>query len=407
MPDEEDAIIRQAIAQNIGQIKAQQVPRATHKRWKGNEVHTQEQSHLAGRLPAEVRNLIYAYLWEGSGAVTEAGEDVKQPVVETSKEVQNEGVWQQDADEVAKKAPHPLSLLSTCRKIYLDAALFAYSNHTFTIPELDGAATYLALSRLTSPLPELLFNSISRLAYGTPPATPYVFIHHTLYVTHSLLLFPSLRHLEIRMYEDRFLDRRLIHDKDPSVTRARIGSYLKPQKQKPQFVPQWLHEMLDDVLNGRVYVWQKGEKWSVQWPQEEDSECAHIAMMHNTRFPIALEGKLTKRYPGIDPTLMSPCVCGCGAPCWYSASLVQETGRPPVSLQVRYDGDRRTMELRNHKLQLIPRYGLAGPTSALVGRNERMMGFGFDAEGTEFWKRRKAKASWRAAAGRWWRGEGT
>jgi hypothetical protein len=38
-------------------------------------VHLQEQSHLGGRLPAKVRNLIYAFLREEDGAVSENQEE--------------------------------------------------------------------------------------------------------------------------------------------------------------------------------------------------------------------------------------------------------------------------------------------------------------------------------------------
>ncbi|KAF2438576.1 hypothetical protein P171DRAFT_491234 [Karstenula rhodostoma CBS 690.94] len=376
----------------VGHIKEQRVHRPTQRTWKADAVHSQGQSHLAGRLPAEVRNLIYAYLWGDLSAILQEEENeeekevANQPVIETSRGILNDGSYEEDVDTGRS---HPLSLLSTCRKIYLDATLFAFSHHTFKTSMYNVVPTYLALTQLTALLSELHVNAISRLAYDLPFLYPTATNHCATYVTNSLLIFPALTYFEIHT---------------PEVSAARAGALhgRSPVTSPEGFVPLLLSDTLDNIINGHSYMWQKGEKWSVKWPQEDDPDCIHTASMHEfSSTGFVEEGNSKRRYPGIPRRLMSPCVCGCGAPCRNSAVLCHEGGRQPVTLQLKY----HNKEDGSVKPQVERITGLPEGYDfqrTIVG-GSRTMAFEWNAEGTDFWKRHRAKETWSATFARWWK----
>jgi hypothetical protein len=121
---------------------------------------------------------------------------------------------------------HALSLLLTCRKIYLDATLFAFNIRTVTLSKHGLVPTYLALEGLTSLLSEPHPNSIFRLAYDVPYVGPRALVLSVQYFTHSLLIFPALRHLELRITRRQTRVLGVFHDSSPLPCLISSVSYL-------------------------------------------------------------------------------------------------------------------------------------------------------------------------------------
>lgn len=333
-------------------------PPMTPREWSEGKVDEQEQSSFAGKLPAEVRNHIYYWIFRHSG-------DLEEMNIKNSFQVQRDSCSRPAGDEtnaergyyedgntstsstsksLRKKleSAHPLSLLSTCRKVNQEATLLAFHHHTFV--SRKNASAFHNLQYRTSTLSSEQINVISSLAYEVIESHIYYSPHIGSFIASSLLLFPNLANIEVRISK-----RSLI--KVQSLLRPHTNYGFESDNERLNRVPNWLASTIKNVTNGRAFAWQKGQKWSVEWPQEKNGSATLVhflyAVSEHESAARAMEGA-----GGIEP-----CVCGCGKSSWLMADLVQETGRR-VRVRVLFYGSfadaENSRELQNSRVRLIP-----------------------------------------------------
>ena len=353
--------------------KADMTEEATPElRWSSTQVLGQEQSVLAGQLPGEIRNLIYSFVWGDSGL---------EPFARKNTPAAGRDSQRHASSQPAHRG-HPLALLLTCRKINLEATSLAFSLNTFVISRNYKLPTYLSFHQLIAPLPASRVHFLSHLAYdaGTIPccyhgihsptiatdAHPYDTTHLSPVVTHALVLFPALSRLALCV---------------DAHARAHCGhcphndGFLEPPRRAR--VPQWFLRTVAVALNGRMYAWQKGERWSAVWPQEERGG----AVVQDVYGLLGVEGVvgLGEALVGMEECGIEVCACGCGQPSWVVVELVQETGRRVRVGLVHYEKGEEEGEGAE---------GGRDPVREMVrmeGVRVRCEGFG-GRGGKEFWK---------------------
>ncbi|KAF2691417.1 hypothetical protein K458DRAFT_381274 [Lentithecium fluviatile CBS 122367] len=131
--------------------------------WSKEPINEQKQSAFLTRLPAEIRNEIYRYVF-GNSAGLDGESDYNKPSKSPSSQpsISIQGNTCTDSTRTPNhptnppntksgiKSPSPLSLLQTCRLINTEATLLAFSTHTF--PLHRPIPSYHHLLTLTSPL---------------------------------------------------------------------------------------------------------------------------------------------------------------------------------------------------------------------------------------------------------------
>ncbi|KAH7406531.1 hypothetical protein DE146DRAFT_608375 [Phaeosphaeria sp. MPI-PUGE-AT-0046c] len=226
-------------------------------------IHNEQLQSCLFTLAAEIRNDIYLYVFDS------------------------------EFRELLSVESHPLSLLLSCRRIYMEASVLAFATHTFPISyESDLTANIL---------------------------------------TNSILLFPHLRRFEIRVLRGTrsSSDHNWSHDShvDDDLRKGAVRKY----------APPWFaNTILRSVSAGWVHSWQEGQHWKVEWPQLEDwsyfdihEECYTAGNMFLVPY-MRLEAVGNVRGVHL-------CSHSCGQVKWLSADLVRETGRR-VAIDAIYYG---------------------------------------------------------------------
>jgi hypothetical protein len=148
-------------------------------------VNEQIHSSFLTTLPAEIRNQIYIHLFTTSYTQISADDTT--------------------LTDPSPLTPNPLAILLTCRKIYLETALLAFSTHTFHI---TGDSLFSTLRTRTSHLPSPFFDAITFVSF-TPETTNLYNIatsynkfdnrSHAEIISNVILLFPALSRIDVRM----------------------------------------------------------------------------------------------------------------------------------------------------------------------------------------------------------------
>jgi hypothetical protein len=158
-------------------------PRRALGTW--TSVNEQIHSSFLTTLPAEIRNQIYIHLFTTSYTQISADDTT--------------------LTDPSPLTPNPLAILLTCRKIYLETALLAFSTHTFHI---TGDSLFSTLRTRTSHLPSPFFDAITFVSF-TPETTNLYNIatsynkfdnrSHAEIISNVILLFPALSRIDVRM----------------------------------------------------------------------------------------------------------------------------------------------------------------------------------------------------------------
>ncbi|KAF1995824.1 hypothetical protein P154DRAFT_333566 [Amniculicola lignicola CBS 123094] len=274
---------------------------APKKRW---EVHRapidQKKSTFLTKLPAELRNEIYRLVFSG-------------PAV---------GDLEGETPPVKKTPVHPLSLLLACRQINTEATLLAFRTHTFNVTATPSYHTLQQSVRYLSPSQVQAITSISTFQCA----------RSCDFITNTLLLFPTITKVQIGMKRENKLHLS-IHSNEG------LG-YIYGQDFKAdavhKYVPHWFSKALRDMTTGRGFAWQKGQKWTVEWPMMESSACYLMMEQRQGQGVIAvptMDHVDGLALPGVE---MCPCKY-CGELTWLHATLLQETGRK-VQVEAMYYG---------------------------------------------------------------------
>ncbi|KAF2790328.1 hypothetical protein K505DRAFT_199666, partial [Melanomma pulvis-pyrius CBS 109.77] len=217
-------------------------------------------------------------------------------------------------------------------------------------------------------LPSELRNRIYCLVFGAgtvgeeipaPPAHPLsllltsysgIHYHHaTSFLANSMLLFPTVQRLEIRVQRSRHVSQQAHMPEvflwDSGETPTRVAALR-------QYAPGWLRATVHNAVNGASFSWQTGQKWRTQWPQFDSPSYVESMEFANAIEGWAMTGSMSAEAVGqVDGVEL--CVCGCGNPSWVLARLIQETGRQ-VEVRVAYCGDGDEMDLKKMKVRLEP-----------------------------------------------------
>lgn len=370
-------------------------------------IRGQEQSVFLTKLPAEVRNRIYEFAFEGRGTLEDNEEQQEEEEIPSGERgdkssslpeeaATNEGgcLEVESTPVPAAKQRHPLSLLLTCRQINLEATLLAFTHHNFTIRRKIHAFHDLRMQ--TALLSPGQIATITSLAYEV--AQPYNAMpisRGSRFLASALVLFPAVTRLELRI--ERTRDEQGSNPHNPAS-----GDRLKPA-----CVMTWLWATLKEVLGGRfVGGWQAGQKWELEWPlMDEDIKLAsEINQLYIDGESVFGPTARAMREAYLRNSGVDRCVCACRLPSWNRVWLVQETGRR-VRVDVMYYGDwvmarekARKMELLRHKVKLMPGAerlpvrSLSGEVAVAGEGVQEMRGFGWDGE-------ERQDVGW----GNWWR----
>jgi hypothetical protein len=272
-----------------------------------NHQHPQTQSVLFNRLPAELRNRIYAYVF--------AHEDSSIALPRSS-----------------RLSPHPLSLLLTCRQTYQEAGILAFSTYTFPV-RYSMQPTYLDLKAATSHLSTLQVEAIRSLSALSGSDAGSL-------LSNALLVFPRLNRFVVKTASKSQKDcerQYRLHWPGPQHHATCGGDLLQEpdicHQAIEKYAPHWLQQgVIQTVTEGRAYAWQDGSRWTAQWPQLESEQCySKIQCDRNgLREELYMDADAVGEVPGVQL-----CACGCRDVSWTAVVLVQEGGRR-VNVEVLY-----------------------------------------------------------------------
>ncbi|OCL03654.1 hypothetical protein AOQ84DRAFT_392120 [Glonium stellatum] len=141
--------------------------------------------------------------------------------------------------------PNALALLQSCRLIYTEASLLAFSTCTF----VTHLSVRYHLSQRTRILPPAQFAAITHLALTG--ARDNDATTHATFLANAISLFPGLRTATLLLASPS----RYVYLADPPY----------PPSQFPKQAPGWVGNVLFVFLSGRPLAWPKAEPWSVEW----------------------------------------------------------------------------------------------------------------------------------------------
>lgn len=229
--------------------------------WSG-EVVEQEQCALLRKLPAEIRNGVYEYVF-----VNEAQQD------EMEDQEMGTGASNEQETEVAPSRPvHPFDLLLTCRRINMEATITAFRIHRFVF---NTPLTFDAFCQRTAILPSPSLSAITGLVLEIkekePDYHPYDFdVPGFLY--NALRLSPNIKHLTVKVMA-------LAGGKQAfdASRRGSIDIFCNGLHTEEQHIPDWFSRAVNNIAPhdprnlGKMYpeyghVEETDEKWNVSFP---------------------------------------------------------------------------------------------------------------------------------------------
>ncbi|KAF2802438.1 uncharacterized protein BDZ99DRAFT_482863 [Mytilinidion resinicola] len=181
-------------------------------------------------LPAELRNEIYAHYF----------------------------------DSLTRSEPHSLSLLLTCRAVYSEAHILAFSTITFA----TTSWIRYKLASLSSILRPESFNAITSLAFAShflneDPRTGATQTIMAGFIANAVTLFPNIRR----------------------VTLILPNSYAKTGWQEEPAYGLWdsfcqtgIASVAQTVLSGHVMAWPKSAPWKLVWPEDDEERYEYCVM---------------------------------------------------------------------------------------------------------------------------------
>lgn len=258
---------------------------------------SQYQCPFFTRLPAEIRNKIYAHVF-----------------------TRNTSVF---TNRRKPKPPHQLSLLLTCKRVHAEAHVLAFETYAFPLPSTTNA--YVRLRDRVSHVSAQHMMCITVLtALGTSNTAASL--------TYALILFPSLRTFIVQegvMHLAGATPGCCRRNQVPSGFAYPMG-VLDGITQRPEdravarYATRVLTSLVHAVSSGYAHKWQQGEKWSVEWPQLESSYMYTQVQIEFNEMDedLVMDTEALSAVNGVDV-----CACGCGDVSWTGAELVQEGGR--------------------------------------------------------------------------------
>ncbi|KAJ4991225.1 hypothetical protein SVAN01_03353 [Stagonosporopsis vannaccii] len=260
--------------------------------------HPQTRSSFLHRLPPELRNEIYSLVFTVSTSPAPATVPSHQP-------------------------PHPLALLQTCRRIYNEASLLAFTTYTFPV-RAGLQPTHLGLQAAIAHLPATHVAAIRSLSVpsSADPAS---------LLSNALVLLPRLSAFAVDS-PPHPRAQSCGHGLAPRLRSSRPGHSFTAYSEDTElalravdhYAPPWLVHVVESVAAGRAVQWQSGARWTARWPQLESELCYARVQCDagGLREEWWMDGDAVGAVAGVE-------ICGgrCGEVLWTRAVLVQEGGR--------------------------------------------------------------------------------
>ncbi|KAJ8107161.1 hypothetical protein OPT61_g9055 [Boeremia exigua] len=329
----------------------------------------QTQSDFLNRLPGEVRNEVYALVFE----VTDWSTSEAFPL------------------RPQTRPPHPLSLLLTCRRVHHEASILAF--RTYTFPIWPGTQpTYLGLKSATSHLSQIQVEAVRSLsALSNYDAGSLI--------SNALLLFPRLERFVIKSEKSGLqgcAHRRPAYPWTSHSSADWSEDTRLSLQAVEKYAPPWLLCVVESVTDGTAYRWQIGCKWTVKWPQL-DSELCYSRIecdMDGLREELFMDADAVGTVSGVQK-----CVFGCRDVSWTSVVLVQEGGRR-IDIGVVYcDGERSAQP----KKQYVPKIALVPGTTPAGEVVVAGTGIKYEVD-DEYWETmRRRNGDWGALCRGFWK----
>jgi hypothetical protein len=153
---------------------------------------------------------------------------------------------------------HPLSILLTCRRVNDEATLLLFGTYSFmleeALPFYDLRRRTLQLQRAQRGAVTSLSLSISQLSHMPNPSLEAFF-------TSTILLFPALKHIMLRVQIDVRSKQALTLHIRRSYDYASSLDLSPPSTYPYKRTPAWLLQSLEHVCVGKSCIWPEGEKW--------------------------------------------------------------------------------------------------------------------------------------------------
>jgi len=188
-----------------------------------------EQTHspFFSRIPAEIRNGIYAYTFRAG------------------------------ARELLSVEAHPLSFLLTCRKVHQEASTIAFREYTFPLSTDNNYAFFTLMRDANLILSSHQIQTITsfsydlRRSYGCKRDLGY---ENSNIIGTAILVFPNLERFEFRVLRGRKAFEDVHCSYDPrEYEHVHVEAIRK-------YVPHWFHSIIVGVMKGCAYKWQAGER---------------------------------------------------------------------------------------------------------------------------------------------------
>jgi hypothetical protein len=249
----------------------------------------QTQSLFFTKLPAEIRNVTYKY------------------------------AFQTGSSHLLSVEAHPLSFLLTCRRVYHEASLLAFGQHTFPLSPKFYLQEIDAMSNLKTHLSLQQVQSITALSYdlGSNRYGCRPLPRDMLGVLrHAIPVFPNLKRFKIRLLRVARTTEDIHHCSYALRTTPLTSLGLVHRNIACKYLPHWFAlPIFEYVVQGIAR--QINGRGKVELPQFEDDTYLFLEF-GVTRMSQNAVGKV--RGVRIFP-------CACGEIEWTTADIVQESGR--------------------------------------------------------------------------------
>lgn len=225
---------------------------------------------------------------------------------------------------------HPLSLLSTCRKIHTEAHLIASTTHTFTLNAAHKSPSHDQITARLSALPQR--TSIRHIAIHHGEATASL-------LSAALSIFPALSTVDLRILADT---NPLCPLTSPSPLNTHLFPALSPSaeeslraKAAATYVPHVFLRALHEATYPRSVYARGGPEakaWGIEWPQL-DSGAVYTQIILDSDGALSEELFMDADTAGAVDGVQN-CFCGEGEAhvVWTKAVLHRQSERRSVTV---------------------------------------------------------------------------
>lgn len=333
----------------------------------------QSDSIFFANIPAEIRNLIYEYVFTFPSSEWKTYPDL---------------------------TPDPLCLLLTCQKVNQEATNLAYHHFPFSIRAKTVTLDNLRIK--TSHLSTQQHSLITCISHTPGCLTPT--LGEELLLSNAIVHFPGLKRFEVNLPNDP--DPFHWRGFTPQLDLTKVNYTQLPVE---DYLPSWYKFTVLAAVNELASIHHR--TWHIHCPQLDHLNCTSSkGKEKSTNFSPAPQS----HHDTVDISQgLSACPCGCDIIIWSSINLHEATGRS-VTVNLTFHGKPKPnidLDALDPELRIRRRYGgnaiilrpgaPALPVIEGSGRGEGTTSYAYEAD-EEFWEERKRRNGDVGAMVRYW-----